>query len=79
PGVRSFAQQALRTLATAHDSIILNRTRQAYEANKHRRGEHAPDFMEGEYVYLSSENFSIPKDRARKLVPKWIGPYKITK
>ena len=29
-------------------------------------------------VYLSTKNLSVPKGRARKLVPKFIGPYKIT-
>ena len=28
-------------------------------------------------VYLSTSNLSLPKGRARKLLPKYIGPYKI--
>ena len=28
-------------------------------------------------MYLSTKNLTIPKGRARKLVPKFIGPYKI--
>jgi hypothetical protein len=31
----------------------------------------------GEKVYLSTENLSLPKGRAKKLLPKYIGPYKI--
>ena len=28
-------------------------------------------------VYLSMQNLALPKDRARKLVPKFIGPYTV--
>jgi hypothetical protein len=31
----------------------------------------------GDYVYLSTKNLAIPKERARKLVPRFIGPYLI--
>ena len=30
-------------------------------------------------VYLSTKNLTLPKHRARKLMPKFIGPYKILK
>ena len=30
-------------------------------------------------VYLSTENLALPKGQARKLMPKYIGPYKVTK
>ena len=33
----------------------------------------------GDHVYLSTQNLTLPKGRARKLVPKYIGPYKIVK
>ena len=33
----------------------------------------------GDKVYLSTENLNLPKSRARKLMPKYIGPYKVTK
>ncbi|KZV59626.1 hypothetical protein PENSPDRAFT_548732, partial [Peniophora sp. CONT] len=79
PGVVSFVQQALDTLAMAHDAIITNRARQTFEANKHRRNDTKEQFSIGQKVYLSTENISVPKNRARKLVPRWIGPYEITK
>ena len=28
-------------------------------------------------MYLSTQNLTLPKGRARKLVPKYIGPYKV--
>jgi hypothetical protein len=34
-------------------------------------------FVEGDLVYLSTKNINFPKGLARKLIPKYIGPYKI--
>ncbi|KZT26152.1 hypothetical protein NEOLEDRAFT_1132713 [Neolentinus lepideus HHB14362 ss-1] len=36
-------------------------------------------FAEGDLVYLSTKNLKIPKGRARKLIPKYIGPFAILK
>jgi hypothetical protein len=47
---------------------------QTTQANKRRL--EAP-FKEGDLVYLSTKNLKIPKERVRKLVPKYIGPFKI--
>ena len=33
----------------------------------------------GDKVYLSTQNLNLPKGRARKLMLKFIGPYKVTK
>jgi len=33
----------------------------------------------GDKVYFSTENLFLPKGRARKLMPKYIGPYEVTK
>ncbi|OJT05306.1 Transposon Ty3-I Gag-Pol polyprotein, partial [Trametes pubescens] len=74
-GVREFAQRAKANLEIAHDAIIEARVSQTYHANKHRQEE--PEFSVGDLVYLSTKNLSVPKGRARKLVPKFIGPYKI--
>ena len=74
-GVKSFAANALRNLVDAHDAIIEARTFQADKANK-RCGDE-PEIAKGDLVYLSTKNLSLPKDRARKLCPKYIGPYKV--
>ena len=73
--VKSFAITALQNLADAHDAIIEARTFQTEKANKKRRGD--PEIAVGELVYLSTKNLTLPKDRARKLCPKFIGPFKI--
>lgn len=75
PGVRRFAQQTRDAILAAHDSIIAARVKQTVLANKKRR--QAP-FTKGDFVYLSTKNLSLPKGRARKLAPKFIGPYRIT-
>jgi hypothetical protein len=49
---------------------------QTFHANKRRRRE--PEYQRGDLVYLSTENLSLPKGRARKLLPRYVGPYKIT-
>ena len=35
--------------------------------------------MPGDRVYLSTKNLALPKGRAKKLLPKFIGPYKVVK
>jgi hypothetical protein len=75
-GVQAFANQARWNLMAAHDAIIERRVKQTHHANKLRKD--APSYEVGDLVFLSTKNISIPKGRARKLVPRFIGPYKIT-
>ena len=77
PGVRAFGQAALRNLALAHDAILEHRALQTHYANQTRRPENP--FAEGDMVYISTKDISMPKGRAAKLMPKWIGPYRVTK
>ena len=74
-GVREFAERARAIMEMAHDALIESRVYQTHQANKHRQGE--PDFEVGSKVYLSTKNLSVPKGCARKLVPKYIGPYEV--
>ena len=74
-GVQEFAERARDNLSQAHDAIIENRVNQTYFANQARRED--PDFKVGDLVYLSTVNLNLPKGRARRLVPKYIGPYPI--
>ncbi|KAJ2917183.1 hypothetical protein MD484_g3247, partial [Candolleomyces efflorescens] len=75
PAVRNFALQRKLALMSAHDSIIAARVKQVRDANSKRRP--AP-FKVHDLVYLSTKNISFPKGLARKLVPRYIGPYRIT-
>ncbi len=81
PGVRDFAERALQYIHEAHDAIIASRVSQTHHANRSRRAENGdgdPDFAVDKLAYLSTANLSLPKGRARKLMPKYIGPYRIT-
>ena len=76
-GVKQFKLQVKWDLMAAHDAIIANRIQQTFHANKKH---HASDlYNAGDHVYLSTQNLTLPKGRARKLVPKYIGPYKVVK
>ncbi len=80
PGVKNFAEQAVENVRQAHDAIIATRVSQTHQANKGRREENPdadPDFKVGKMAYLATANLSLPKGRARKLMPRFIGPYKI--
>jgi hypothetical protein len=46
---------------------------QASKANERHREE--PTLKKGNLVYLSTKNLNLPKGRARKLCPRFIGPY----
>jgi hypothetical protein len=74
PGVRVFAQRLKWALMSAHDSIIATRVKTSRLANRRRRP--AP-FSEGDFIYISTKNMTLPKDRARKLARKFVGPYRI--
>lgn len=76
-GVREFADMALSNLIEAHDAIIEARTLQTHHANK-SCGEELL-IAAGDLVYLSTKNINLPKGRAHKLCPKFIGPYKVLK
>ena len=76
-GVKQFALQAKWDLMAAHDAIIANCIQQTFHANKKC---HASDLYHvGDHMYLSTQNLTLPKVRVRKLVPKYIGPYKVVK
>jgi hypothetical protein len=75
-GVLQFAQQAWWSLMAAHDAILEHRVDQTFHVNrKHCVSEiYAAD----DRVYLSTQNLTLPKGRARRLVPWYIGPYCMT-
>ncbi|KIJ61932.1 hypothetical protein HYDPIDRAFT_74303, partial [Hydnomerulius pinastri MD-312] len=75
PGVRHFVQQALDNLVQAHNAIIESRVNRAHYANRGRRNE--TPFEQGDLVYLSTKNLSFPKGQVHKLIPKYLGPYKV--
>jgi transposase InsO family protein len=73
--VREFAQRKKLALMAAHDSIIGAWIKQTQNANRRRQ---MIPFKEGDFTYLSTKNITFAKGLARKFIPKFIGPYKIT-
>jgi hypothetical protein len=65
----------LANIALAHDAIIESRVRATYQANKKRTTEIPYEIRD--LVYLSTKNLNLPKSRARKLTPKFIGPFRV--
>jgi len=76
-GIRSFTEDALQNLADAHDAIIEACVFQTSRTNACRKSE--PDIVEGTLMYLSMKNLNLLKGRARKLCPKFVGPWKAMK
>ena len=59
----------------AYNAILEHRIGQMHYSNKH----HQPGvkYQINDLVYLSTKNLTLLKHRAWKLMPKFIGPYKI--
>ena len=74
-GVKEFAEQALQNVVDMQDAIIVQHIFQKHYANQCRQEE--PNIKKGNMVCLSTVNLSLLKGRAGKLLPKFIGPYKI--
>ncbi|KAE8237293.1 hypothetical protein A4X13_0g8842 [Tilletia indica] len=76
-GVKNYHDRIKLNIMTAHDRIIAARTRQTTQANK-RRSDTASYELD-DLVYLSTSNLKLPAGRASKLLPRFLGPYKIAK
>jgi hypothetical protein len=75
-GVSQFTQQALWSLIAAHDAILEHRVDQTFHTNwKCRESE---IYVVDDRVYLLTQNLTLPKGRARKLVLLYIGPFCVT-
>ena len=74
PAICDFAIQKKLALMAAHDSVLAAQVKQTRDANHKQQW---TLFKKGDLVYLSSMNISFAKGLARKLVPKFIGPFKI--
>jgi hypothetical protein len=75
PGVKHFVTCALQNLADAHDTIIESHMCQTHQANHCRCKDDT--FTVGDLVYVSSADLLLPKGHAVKLLPKYIGPFKV--
>ena len=76
-GIKQFAQHAVWNSLDAHDTILEHRVVQMHYSNKHWNP--SVQYQPNDLVYLSTKNLTLPKGRARKLLPRFIGPYKVLK
>lgn len=77
-GVRNWIASARWNLLEAHDKIIGSRLKGEVYANARRSSPPRP-YATGDRVYLSTENLSMPAGHVRKLCPKFIGPFPVSK
>ena len=61
PGVRQFAERMKMAIMSAHDAVIASRIVNTVQAN-HKRA--IANYKEGDLVYLSTKNISLPKGLA---------------
>ena len=61
-GVKQFAQQALWNLMDAHDAILEHRIGQTHYSNKRRQP--GVKYQINDLEYLSTNNLTLPKNRA---------------
>ena len=60
---------------TAHDAIIASCVTQLHHVNHQQQTGNI--YSPGNRVYLLTKNLALPKGRAKKLLPKFIGLYKV--
>jgi hypothetical protein len=60
----------------AHDAILEHHVDQMFHAD--RKCHESKIYAVDDRVYLSTQTLTLPKGRARTLVPRYIGPYPVT-
>lgn len=73
--VLAFSKNMKNSIMHAHGQIIEAPVKQTMDANKHRPASSETGYL----VYLSTRYLKLPKNRVKKLIPKYIGLFSITK
>jgi transposase InsO family protein len=77
PAVTKFVADLQATLATAKTLLKAAQDRQKACADKRRSSD--PDFSVGQEVLLSSKNIPLKHPGSHKLLPRWLGPFRVAK
>ena len=77
PAVNLFVGKWSEQLARAKRHIHLAQERQKVAADRGRRD--APEYQPGDEVLLNAKYFKRPEGSSRKLLPRWVGPFKIVR
>jgi hypothetical protein len=75
PSMQHFVECVLRNLTDAYNTIIESCVCQTHHANRR----HCKDdsFAVGDLIFVSTADLSLPKGHTVKLLPKYIGPFKV--
>lgn len=76
PKAQEFLENMTDALQHAKTKLHEAQTRQAIQANKHRRN---VTFQVGDKVRLSTTNLKLPSTMTKKLAPRYIGPFRVEK
>jgi hypothetical protein len=76
PAVHDFVTGLHKAISTAKDSYAAAQARMKKDADNRRRELH---FAVGDQVLLSSKNIRIKTTGIKKLLPKFLGPFKVLK
>jgi hypothetical protein len=76
PAATRFSKEMHQRLADAKVALGAARQRAQRTANVHRTD---IEFRQGEQVLLSTKNLNLAKNGCRKLLPRFIGPFEVTK
>ena len=80
PAVTEFLERIDEAVTHAQDQHAVAKTRQATQANKHRRAD--PEYKVDDSVYLSTKNLRIKVKRqgkCAKFLDRYIGPFKVSR
>jgi hypothetical protein len=75
PQASNFTKTVAENLARAKASLLAARSRRKLFADESRR---EVELDVGQKVLLSTINFKLAHPGTRKLLPKWVGPFKVT-
>uniref|UniRef100_A0A8K9UVC8 Gypsy retrotransposon integrase-like protein 1 n=1 Tax=Oncorhynchus mykiss TaxID=8022 RepID=A0A8K9UVC8_ONCMY len=76
PSAQAFVQRCERTWKRVRSALCRSRTQTVRAANKRRTK--SPRYCRGQKVWLSTQNLPL-KTASRKLTPRFIGPFRISR
>ncbi len=76
PTITDWLQHSEEVWDRAHTHLLHAVRRQVHQANRHRRP--SPEYTPGQWVWLSTRDLRL-RLPCRKLSPRYVGPFKISR